>query len=94
MCGHNEYCERLMKYERRTWISRFMGMKHIIILGDGMADWPVKSLESRKMCIRDSLFCLPHHVVFQAGLQQVGEHLDVVSARTVALAHGCIDFSS
>ena len=37
------------------------------------------------------LFCLPHHVVFQAGLQQVGEHLDVVSARTVALAHGCID---
>ena len=26
-----------------------MGMKHIIILGDGMADWPVKSLESRTL---------------------------------------------
>ncbi len=45
--GHNEYCERLIKYELRTWISRFMGMKHIIILGDGMADWPVKSLEKQ-----------------------------------------------
>ena len=49
ICGHNEYCERLIKYELRTWISRFMGMKHIIILGDGMADWPVKSLESRTL---------------------------------------------
>ena len=36
-------------------------------------------------------FRLSLHVVLQAGLQQVGEHLDVISARTVALAYGCVN---
>ena len=40
------------------------------------------------------LFALPHHVVFQTGLQQVGEHLHVVASRTVTFADRSVNVSS
>ena len=39
----------------------------------------------------DFFFRLFHHIIAQAGLQQVGEHLDVVAARTVPFADSHID---
>ena len=40
------------------------------------------------------LFALPHHVILQTGLQQVGEHLHVVASRTVTFADRCIHIPS
>ena len=41
----------------------------------------------------DFIFGQPHHIVLQTRLQQVGEHLDVVSSRTISFADGGVYIS-